>query len=666
MKEKFIPPFRRFVLQNFPFIEHDFDALTSYQLWSKIVEYLNKVIKSQNELTAEMQQYIDYINHYFDNLDVQEEINNKLDEMAESGELADIIAGYIELRGILAYDTVASMKSADNLVAGSFAETYGFYAKGDGGGSKYKVREVTNQDTVDEMTLIALNNENLVAELVTEKNSIYTKQFGIVGDGVTEESSKLQAFFNYDTKNYHINSNNILIDADISINSNSTIIFDNGSTIKRKANNLSTYYMLNIVNKHDVVINNAHIVGDRDTHTGSAGEWGHGINIAYSYNIAINNATIEKTWGDGIYIGTSFVDEKINNIDNIVCNNCRVLDCSRNGFSVCAGSNIKIVDCYASGINRTAPKAGIDIEVEFPSGNTETLSNIEIVNFTSTLCDMGIQSHNTQSVANSIIISGHHSINDTYGYAHNLLNYPSSVIYRNATIDKIGKAGIYIIANDYTNGASLTIENIIINSATDSGTGKYAIWLLGSSTATTGNITIDNFDVKNTFGLYDPEIYFGIEWFGESPNLFNKSIVLKNIISLDGNNITSKKFYFKGNSGSYVKIVNSTIERILSGTIYLGSTIANSIIFPIDSTSTIVMQDILPDGEYTFKCNNNEDSTDHVIQFPANSVVYNGNTQVHDGSGNKYIHITSVCSKLVINKSNGVFNITENNGVNLS
>ena len=181
MKEKFIPPFRRFVLQNFPFIEHDFDALTSYELWSKVVEYLNKVIHSQNELTEDMQQYIDYINHYFDNLDVQEEINNKLDAMAESGELADIIAGYIELRGILVYDSVASMKSADNLVDGSFVETYGFYEKGDGGGSKYKVREVTNLDTVDEMYLIALADENLVAELIIDATTTIVN-FGAKSD----------------------------------------------------------------------------------------------------------------------------------------------------------------------------------------------------------------------------------------------------------------------------------------------------------------------------------------------------------------------------------------------------------------------------------------------------------------------------------------------------
>lgn len=91
MKEKFIPPFRRFVIQNFPFIEADFDALTSYELWSKVVEYLNKVIKSQNEVTAEMQRYIDYINNYFDNLDISEEVDSKLDEMASDGTLEAII-----------------------------------------------------------------------------------------------------------------------------------------------------------------------------------------------------------------------------------------------------------------------------------------------------------------------------------------------------------------------------------------------------------------------------------------------------------------------------------------------------------------------------------------------------------------------------------------------
>lgn len=177
-----IPHLRRFVLQNFPFIEEDFDALTDYQLICKVVEYLNTVITSQNEVIQQMinvtadfehleelfNQLKDYVDHYFENLDVQEEINNKLEEMAEDGTLADIVAAYIQLRGVLAYDTVADMKAATNLTNGSFAQTFGYYSYNDGGAAKYKIREVTNQDTEDDKFIIALADENLVAELITD------------------------------------------------------------------------------------------------------------------------------------------------------------------------------------------------------------------------------------------------------------------------------------------------------------------------------------------------------------------------------------------------------------------------------------------------------------------------------------------------------------------
>ena len=46
------------------------------------------VVNNNSEVVAELQ---DYMEHYFDNLNVQTEIDNKLDAMAESGELADII-----------------------------------------------------------------------------------------------------------------------------------------------------------------------------------------------------------------------------------------------------------------------------------------------------------------------------------------------------------------------------------------------------------------------------------------------------------------------------------------------------------------------------------------------------------------------------------------------
>lgn len=95
---KNMTPFKWFVLENFPFIENDFDAINNYHLFSKVVEYLNKM-KDNVNLTGEQMENVtnamielqNYVNNYFENLDVQEEVNNKLDEMTESGELAEII-----------------------------------------------------------------------------------------------------------------------------------------------------------------------------------------------------------------------------------------------------------------------------------------------------------------------------------------------------------------------------------------------------------------------------------------------------------------------------------------------------------------------------------------------------------------------------------------------
>lgn len=93
-----LTPFKFFCLTNFPFIEEDFDALTYYQLLCKVVEYLNNIITSTNsigtqaeELTNAFNTLQNYVDNYFTNLDVQEEINKKLDEMSKDGTLANII-----------------------------------------------------------------------------------------------------------------------------------------------------------------------------------------------------------------------------------------------------------------------------------------------------------------------------------------------------------------------------------------------------------------------------------------------------------------------------------------------------------------------------------------------------------------------------------------------
>lgn len=173
---KKLPPFKWFVLQNFPFIEADFDSITYYQLLCKLAEEINKVINSNNStgqqvelLTEAYNELQSYVEHYFDNLDVQDEINNKLDEMAEGGQLADIIAQYLQLAGVLAYNTLNDMKNATNLTNGSIVRTLGTNNYLDGYGNYYKIRYILNTDVVDNINIIALANfNNLIAEKIPD------------------------------------------------------------------------------------------------------------------------------------------------------------------------------------------------------------------------------------------------------------------------------------------------------------------------------------------------------------------------------------------------------------------------------------------------------------------------------------------------------------------
>lgn len=100
---KNLTPFKRFAIQNFPWINEDFDALTNIELMGKIIEKINDLIANGETLQenveslynafVELQSYVD---NYFDNLDVQNEINKKLDEMARSGELKNIVYNIFE------------------------------------------------------------------------------------------------------------------------------------------------------------------------------------------------------------------------------------------------------------------------------------------------------------------------------------------------------------------------------------------------------------------------------------------------------------------------------------------------------------------------------------------------------------------------------------------
>ena len=113
--------------------------------------------------------------------------------MAASGQLADIISQYLNSTAIFGFDNVASMKASENLIDGSYARTLGYHSKNDGGGALYKIRNITNDDVVDEASIIEMGDgsNNLIAELVIE-DEINVLQFGAYADGATATSSAIQ------------------------------------------------------------------------------------------------------------------------------------------------------------------------------------------------------------------------------------------------------------------------------------------------------------------------------------------------------------------------------------------------------------------------------------------------------------------------------------------
>jgi len=83
------------------------DSMDYYENLAWLCKYLEETviptINENGEAVEELQGlYIElnsYVTHYFDNLDVQEEINNKLDDMVESGELQTLLSEqYSDLR----------------------------------------------------------------------------------------------------------------------------------------------------------------------------------------------------------------------------------------------------------------------------------------------------------------------------------------------------------------------------------------------------------------------------------------------------------------------------------------------------------------------------------------------------------------------------------------
>lgn len=210
-----IPAFKRMCITVGNLPSAFMESMTYYEALQWFVNFLENTvipaINAEGEAIEEMQTAFitlkNYVDTYFDNLDLQEEVNTKLDDMADKGQLTEIIAQYLGLAGVFGYDTVEDLEAAENITAGSIARVLGKEEYNDGKGCYYKIRTILNTDVIDGDNIIAITYDNtLVGEKIPDyeisvlkkkTDYITPEMFGAIGDGVTDDSEALQDMIDY-------------------------------------------------------------------------------------------------------------------------------------------------------------------------------------------------------------------------------------------------------------------------------------------------------------------------------------------------------------------------------------------------------------------------------------------------------------------------------------
>jgi hypothetical protein len=193
--------------------------------------------------------------------------------------------------------------------------------------------------------------------------------YGAVGDGVTDDTAAINTAIAANPGKVVLfpSGRTYLIRADagaesdhgggITLNQAGTVLSMYGATIRLKASNRAHYQMID-VSAPDCCVWGGRLVGDVVAHTGTTGEWGHGLSIGLGADrFAARDVYVTRCWGDGF-----FVWERPSAVS---LTNCTGEDNRRQGLSIIDA--IRPVVSGGAYINNgqtkyTSPGGGIDLE----------------------------------------------------------------------------------------------------------------------------------------------------------------------------------------------------------------------------------------------------------------------------------------------------------------
>ncbi len=288
----------------------------------------------------------------------------------------------------------------------------------------------------------------------------------------------------------------------IMMKSNVTLKMSTGTVLKAIASNRQIYDVIRAEYVSNVNIIGGTVQGDRYSHTGTTGEWGHGIEVWGAKNVVIEGVTAKEAWGDGIYVSAGAANVTI---CSVISDNNR-----RQGLTITDVNGALIKDSVFKNTNGTIPYAGIDLE---PNDN-ENVKNVKILNNQMTNnkgpgIQFGFSSDKattTSSIANVTVDGNMIANNGVAGsdyYASGLvisrLLNSTGVVISNNTVKNSAHDGIILVdgtKNVRVTGNTITGSGIGNNIDAHIGNGLL-IWGAG----TNNNVLINNTSTGNKINL---------------------------------------------------------------------------------------------------------------------------------------------------------------------
>ena len=382
------------------------------------------------------------------------------------------------------YNSVADMKADNKLKAGDMAITLGYYSVNDGGKAEYKIRIIGENEIADEMIVLSLNNNTLVAEIIIDE-FVNINQLGAKENNLSFDNLDIleTAISNFDK--ISLNGGVYYIDDIINLNSLSNKIIDGkNSTIKGKGfadSNVGNTGLLNITSCSNISIDNLLIDGDIEwisrpypwedghsiysalrnkTYDGFRIYNSNDINInkckatkikvGYHFsgcsNCSVDNSESTYTMADGVLIhgGCSAIrvsnhyveygnDDQFSMVhethDTNYVKNCSYINCKAiNSFGACCVMQ-ECIKCYASNCSSINNR-----DVPFKMGTT-------FGTFACSDCTMDnikVESQNTISGTNADLSTAQSNGSMSIAYTSGMVSLNDCVIKNSSFIEKSG------------------------------------------------------------------------------------------------------------------------------------------------------------------------------------------------------------------------------------